>query len=71
MLSLYMVRDHSFYIVLPFELDITLADSGDEDEQANPAAGPVAKLSGSADPDTIMVISSSEDEDPNPPKRQR
>jgi len=51
--------------------DITLADSGDEDEQANPAAGPVAKLAESADPDTIMVISSSKDEDPNPPKRQR
>lgn len=54
--------------------DITLADSGDEDDDATPTAGissTVRKLSVSADPDTIMVISSSEDEDPNPPKRQR
>jgi len=48
--------------------DITLADSdADEDEQANPTAGIVAKVP--AD-DTIICLSS-EDEDPNPPKRQR
>jgi len=53
--------------------DITLADSGDEDEQANPTAGVssgVEKLSQSANDDTIMILSS-DDEDPNPPKRQR